>query len=510
MPPRASITVWASFLVTLLVASTAQAAPKRVGVPKFEGPTELLVRKKVMKVLKAHGFEMAKSREVEGALSSTGAILESDDGFQKVARELGLSAIVYAGCGKKKAKIAVHDGRDGSVLAVAMFNAPSPRALGATVARDFWKRFGPALARAQAPAGAKKPQKAVAAAPEDDENAPDEADGSDSGSDSEPVAESRGSGRRSRGESASEGGGGDSTTVSRKRSREKAADASDGGDEGGGGPIPPTFDLAVGPRGISRSFDYNQSLAGLRPYNLPMGPALGANFVWYSKGGLGVEATVEQGFAITSSVTPDATFATGGTFSTSVHEYAGGVRYRMPFGDKHQVFFSGTGGEHAFLFRTTDPVAAPRANLDIPDTIYRYLRVGSGVRFELGDVALGFAAGYRVVLNGGGSHVKEYFPHRSVGGMDLSATVGYHLTQELELRAVADYRRYFYDMNSKTGDDYLAGGALDQYFTLSAGIAWVFGGGYVSNDDSGPRPARRAAAKPSEDDGDKEDEKDEE
>jgi len=35
--------------------SEAQAAGKRVGVPKFNGAQEALVRKKVMAVLKAHG-----------------------------------------------------------------------------------------------------------------------------------------------------------------------------------------------------------------------------------------------------------------------------------------------------------------------------------------------------------------------------------------------------------------------------------------------------------------------
>jgi hypothetical protein len=36
------------------------------------------------------------------------------------------------------------------------------------------------------------------------------------------------------------------------------------------------------------------------------------------------------------------------------------------------------------------------------------------------------------------------------------------------------YERYFYTMNASEDDKYVAGGALDQYFTFLAGIAYVF------------------------------------
>ena len=99
-----------ALLLGALFAATAQAAPKRIGVPKFDGVQEALVRKKVMQILKSHGFDLAKSREMEIGLANTGALLDNDEGFQKVAKELALAAVVTGEVGKKRAKIAVHDG----------------------------------------------------------------------------------------------------------------------------------------------------------------------------------------------------------------------------------------------------------------------------------------------------------------------------------------------------------------------------------------------------------------
>jgi hypothetical protein len=146
----------AGLLCTLCTIRGAEAAPKRVGVPKFDGAQEALVRKKVMQILKSHGYDLAKSREMEIGLANTGALLDNDDGFQKVAKELALSAIVTGEVGKKRAKLAVHDGKDGSTLGEASFAGANPRKIAAEVARGFWSKLGSAVANGKAPSGAKK------------------------------------------------------------------------------------------------------------------------------------------------------------------------------------------------------------------------------------------------------------------------------------------------------------------------------------------------------------------
>ena len=166
-----------ALLVPLLVAATGGialgAGGKRAGVPKFDGAQEVVVRKQVMKALKAHGYALAKSREMDLGLANTGALLESDDGFAKVAKELALSVIVTGEIGRKRAKITVHDGSDGSLLGQAAFPGANPRKMAAEVARTFWSKLGGEVERGRVPSGAKKAQKVVAEAPDDDESAPD-------------------------------------------------------------------------------------------------------------------------------------------------------------------------------------------------------------------------------------------------------------------------------------------------------------------------------------------------
>ncbi len=57
-----------------------------------------------------------------------------------------------------------------------------------------------------------------------------------------------------------------------------------------------------------------------------------------------------------------------------VHDYAGGGRYRFPFGGTNDFYISATGGEDAFTF-----VGANRGSLGpYPDTIYHYSAPASG------------------------------------------------------------------------------------------------------------------------------------
>ena len=115
--------------------------------------------------------------------------------------------------------------------------------------------------------------------------------------------------------------------------------------------------------------------------------------------------------------------------------------------------------------------------LHIPDTIYRYARPAIGLRLELpADLSLTLGGGYRYVFNAGGKDLDGYFPHRTVAGVDADLALGYRIGRTLEIRASGQLRRYFYDMHSKAGDAYLAGGAIDQYWTVGLGMAVLLGG----------------------------------
>jgi hypothetical protein len=520
--PRVSIGCFA-LLLGVLFSTTAAAASKRVGVPKFDGIQEALVRKKVMQILKAHGYELAKSREMEIGLANTGALLDNDEGFAKVAKELALSAIVTGEIGKKRAKIAVHDGKDGSLLGDANFAGANPRKIMAEVGRDFWKKLGGEIARGKAPSGAKKPQKVVAEAPEDDETTPDSAGGE--GGEPAPEPESR---KKAAEPVAAAGGEGEGEEAPKKKKKKKKKTDMEGGgvvEEPPDEIIPPTFDLQLGGAFINRSLAYkddNSMPEGLRPYSLPAGPAVVAHAIWFPLGpftdgaakNLGVEGHIEQAFFISSTLPASTGFPNGAKFSTAVHEYSGGVRYRMPFGLGNYFFGSVTGGEHAFTFHstTTDPTMQ-RAMLDIPDTIYRFIRPGVGLHFELGGgISAGIAGGFRWVFNKGGQFHDEFFTHASVNGVDAQVKVGYRLTPMFELRAIVDWRRYFSSMNCFGGLDpggnainqcmttFTAGGAIDQYFSGGLAIAITMGGSEIAGAEAEePPPPPKRKRKVSED-----------
>jgi hypothetical protein len=484
----------AVLVVPLLVAATGGdalgAGGKRAGVPKFDGAQEVVVRKQVMRVLKEHGCDLAKSREMELGLANTGALLESDDDFAKVAKELALSVIVTGEIGKKRAKITVHDGRDGAALGQAAFPGANARKMAAEVGRTFWSKLGGEIERGRVPAGAKKAPKAVADAPDDDESAPDAGD-ADEGKAKLAARDGAPAGEGSAGQADDSGA-----------RREKGDESNDNvvREEASPGAsphaVPPTFDGFIAPIGTNRALAYHQNItpAGMRPYSLPLAAAMALHVVWYPIGAvssgpiqhLGIEAGVEQAFGLKSTTEADGTPLAGKTFGNSVHEYAAGLRYRIPFGAGHQVWVSGTAGEHAFVFTSPSDCSDCRAMLHIPDTIYRYGRPGIGVRLEMpADLSFTADAGYRYIFNAGGTQLDGYFPHRTVGGVDAELAFGYRATPNLEIRASGQLRRYFYDMHSKAGDAFLAGGAIDQYWTVGLGMAVLLGGSAAASAPDG-------------------------
>jgi len=233
------------------------------------------------------------------------------------------------------------------------------------------------------------------------------------------------------------------------------------------------LELAVGARGFSRNLVYNDQVsAGLREYQLAMGPAVVANLAFYpaalaSSGpaaGIGIVADVEQAVATSSQLAADATFPNGATFPTSMHEFSGGIRYRIPVGTS-QIGLAVTGGEHAFWFVSGG--GADRSQLEVPNTAYQFVRGGMDARVAVTpDFSVGAGAGYRYVLNQAGPVNKE-FPHLTVAGVDVGVRAAYAFTSNIEARLQADVRRYFYDMHSVRGDALIAGGAVDQYLSVA-------------------------------------------
>jgi hypothetical protein len=460
----------------LLSSAAAEAAGKRIGVPKFEGAQEALVRKEVMKVLKAHGFEVVGSRAMADAVSSTGASLDADDGLKTLAKELALSAIVTGEVGPKRAKIVVHDGGEGSILGDGSFSGANPRKLGTEVGLTFWKKLGPDVGRGHVPSGAKKPSGAAAA--EDETGAGGEAEGAapkpkdDSSGSEAAVLPDEGAPKKKK---------------SKVKMEEAPAEAS--------APAIPSgrawLDFELGMGGYNRSLTFNQNLSpSLLSYTLGVGPIAVANVVMYPLdplvggllGNIGLEGEIQQGFAISS------TLSNGGpSFKDVVHDYAGGGRYRFTFGAENDFYVSFTGGEDAFTFTGRSGTNM----LNIPDTIYHYVRPGLGVDMAIGEgLSVALSGGYRVVLNNAGPQFLQFFPHSTVAGADAELVARYAVSDRFQVRAGLEWRRYWFAMHSvpsdvNTNGVFIAGGAVDQSFAFTARLAILIGSSNVPKAEGG-------------------------
>ena len=434
-----------------------------------------------MQVLKGDGYEVVGAKEIDGTAKSVGVELDSNDGFKAVAKELAISAFVTGEVAKKKAKLTVRNGADGSVSGEGSFGGANPNKVAADVREGFSRRLGSAVDRGRAPAGAKTPQ---APAPEAEEPADDAAAAGAADASKAAVDDSTKTSTKT-----------EETPADKSAAPEEtAAKKADAPAEESGAVGPRALDVELGLRGFSRSLTYNQDLYGaLRSYKLTLGPAVVANLLVFPMAfftdsflsNIGVEANIEQAFGVTSSVpaNPNGPFVNGATFNTIIHDYNIGVRYRIPFsgGDEVAAFFGG--GEHAFSFRDGSSAMDARSMLSIPDTIYHYLRVGVDLRLELpGGLTGGLGVGYRDVLNQGGQiHDPGFFPFLTVAGIEADAMLGYHITPSIEARLSVDLRRYFYAMNSAPADltatppNKIAGGAVDQYVGFTIGAAYVFG-----------------------------------
>jgi hypothetical protein len=102
---------------------------------------------------------------------------------------------------------------------------------------------------------------------------------------------------------------------------------------------------------------------------------------------------------------------------------------------------------------------------------YRLWLFELGARLPLGSLALLAAADYLDVTSTGEIGSAARFPRLSVGGVEGKLGMALSLFSPWEARIIFDYRRYFYSFNPQPGDPYIAGGALDEYFTVTAGLA---------------------------------------
>ena len=139
-----SLAVTVSFL-SLFVAPEVAAGAPRVAVQPFGGPETEPYRRQVAKIVARHGLRTLTSLP---AVSGTSQ-------YPGLAKDKGISAFVVADADERGGRLVlsflVWQGLAGSVLGRWEVAAPKKH-MSKRLAREFWKRLGPAIGRASAPA----------------------------------------------------------------------------------------------------------------------------------------------------------------------------------------------------------------------------------------------------------------------------------------------------------------------------------------------------------------------
>ncbi len=376
-----------------------------------------------------------------------------------------------------------------SILGDGSFSGANPRKLATEVGLTFWKKLGPDVGRGHVPSGAKKPSGSAAA---EDETGGPAGEGEGEAAPPKPKDESA---------SADEAAAAEEAALSSKKKKKSKVKMEEAPPEEASAPAVPSgrpwLDFEIGMGSLSRALTFNQNLTpSLLSYTLGAGPIATANVVMYpldpilggALGNIGLEMEIQQGFAISSTLV---SAGVSHTYPDVVHDYAGGGRYRLPFAAEDDIYLSFTGGEDAFTFTGR----SQQNILNLPDTIYHYVRPGLGVDLAIGgglSVALG--GGYRVVLNHAGPQFLQFFPHSTVAGADAEIEARYALSQMFQVRAGVEWRRYWFAMHSVPSDMSLngvaiAGGAVDQSFAFTLRIAILIGSSSVPKAEGGAEEA---------------------
>lgn len=409
---------------------------RRVVVGSFTGRGAARARSQVVRALSGREYELVPQDDLQAAARRLEVDLETEDGLRDAARELEVAAYL-SGTGRRRGRmwtvsVLVRNGADGREVGSADFGGRSAARMAATVSRAGYDRLSPLIAQTEAPAAVQAvvgPIEVDTGGGDDDEDEDEDEDEPD-----EP-----------------------STPL------EREYDA---------------LDLMIAAHPFSRRLSYNQDLYGLlREYSLQFGPAvlltgrwyLGAHFTNGFGAHLGIDFSWERAFGI------DSKRADGEVFPTNSRAWYVGARGRLPYG-RHEFSVGAGYGLHSFVVESAGPSQPGRLNVPLlPGATYRYIGFGAEARFvtEVGFVGT-IRIGYRVLTDLGGIESNLWFPRASGGGMDAGVEVGWAFDEGLELRLGWDVRRYFMSFNPQVTDPNIAGGAVDQYFGYTLGLAYRY------------------------------------
>jgi hypothetical protein len=444
-----------------LLCPALVSAQTRVVIVDFKGPSAKSVQSAVENVLEDHDIELVPSKRAVTQAHRSGADLDSESGRVRVGKKLKLRAFVqgrtHAAKHRTELSIVVFGASDGMPAGEFKTSQAKSAALIKDVHAHLWAAISDALT-GRTPARAPEPDLIEETAPVAKATKPAPP----------PPAKRAPAAVIATETEAPEG-------VAQASDEEAGALAEHAdSEEPTSGSGPSVFDIGVGARFGTRSFAYNDSLPGLRGYDLGLSPNLALHAHWYPGAqatdgvlaNIGVDLRGELMVGVTSQN------SSGQKFSTSSHAFGIGVRGRIPLNKLELGLIAGF-GQHTFSLSDTNKV-----DPGVPDVVYNFVRTGLEGQYQFVPwFALKGTASYLIGLSQGELTQNAWFPHGTGSGVEAEISIQAG-SPKLVGELAFSVQRYFMSLNPSPTDaavvanGRVAGGALDEYLSFRLGMIY--------------------------------------
>jgi hypothetical protein len=222
----------------------------------------------------------------------------------------------------------------------------------------------------------------------------------------------------------------------------------------------------------NRRFTYSDQVGyNLAPYRLPAAPMASFGIEAYPAAAsnvpfirdLGIRAHISRGFAFDSNTPQNVTLQTNWT------RFGGELRERLLFPGPHAFELGVLVGADASYFGMA-------ANADVPALLPAArtiaLRFGVDGRARIA-WRLSLLAGAAYLLTTSRGEIYEHFRRPRVAGVDADFGFAVDLGSGFEARLAGRYTRYFASFKPRIGDEYVAGGALDEQLQAGLGVRYA-------------------------------------